>query len=489
MTDIAEQASQIAAAGDDTASKRKPLHPIVRLDYLVRIPASLIIMGILLSVFLYEPIGRWAVYLSIVYGLAWSHVAYFHARTREDSKAAEHLNLFVEAFLVGFFATLLSFRLWPAIAFLVASNSANLAIGGRSLAGRNSVGSLLGLAAGGLLVGFHFVPQTSPVTTALSIVSILVYTTLFALSSYQQTRNVIKAKQELFARHNEIEEQKKELERARWAAEEERAAAEEARQQAEAANQAKSAFVANMSHELRTPLNAIIGYSEMLVEDAGDSGHVDMVPDLEKIRTAGKHLLGLINSVLDLSKIEAGKMGLFIEEFSIPMIVKEVADTARPLIEKKGNKFVVQVQPMLGPLKGDVTKLKQVLLNLLSNASKFTENGTVRLDVVQERDPNGSNWTSFRVVDNGIGLTEAQIAKLFQAFSQADASTTRKYGGTGLGLAISRKFCQMMGGDITVSSTYGQGSTFAVKLPADVQNAEGEASRIYAIPPELLNGR
>jgi signal transduction histidine kinase len=481
--------------GDDTLPGRRGIHPIVKLDYAIRVPAALLMAGILISIAWGPPHNSLLLYLSLVYGIVWPHVGYIHARLRSDSKSAEHANLMFESFLLGFFSTLISFQLWPFIAFFAAANSANLAIGGRGLVARGIVSSLVGTITGGLIAGFHFSLASGPVTTVLSILTILVYTTLFALHSNQQTKNFLRAKQELTARHQEIAEQHAELqlawseaeqqrtaaEEARRAAEEARASAEEARSAAEAANQAKSSFLANMSHELRTPLNAIIGYSEMLVEDAADAGNEDLVPDLDRIRTAGKHLLGLINNVLDLSKIEAGKMALFIETFSIEELVSEVVDTARPLIEKRGNRFDVRVQPYLGNLKGDVTKLKQVLLNLLSNASKFTENGVVTLEVNEEYRPQLGTAIAFRVRDTGIGMTDEQMAKLFEAFTQADASTTRKYGGTGLGLAISRRFCQLMGGDIAVTSEYGRGSTFSVHLPSEVGNAEGEASRIFRV--------
>jgi hypothetical protein len=216
----------------------------------------------------------------------------------------------------------------------------------------------------------------------------------------------------------------------------------------------------------------------MLEEDAEDGGHTELIPDLQKIRTAGRHLLGLINSVLDLSKIEAGKMTLFIEELEIGKVVEETVSTARPLVEKNGNRFEVSVASDVGTLKGDAVKLKQVLLNLLSNASKFTSEGTVHLDVRRAFDFE-MVFIEFVVSDTGIGMTPEQLGKLFQAFTQADGATTRKYGGTGLGLVISRRFCQMMGGDIEVTSTYGSGSQFKVRLPALVTNEEGEATSIH----------
>jgi signal transduction histidine kinase len=313
----------------------------------------------------------------------------------------------------------------------------------------------------------------SPLTSVFSVVAIVCFSTVFALHSHLQTKRMLHAKQAVQDQKVQLEEQAGQLELARKAA-------EEAREAAESANRAKSAFLANMSHELRTPLNAIIGYSELLEEEAADGDPQDFVADLQKIRTSGKHLLRLINSVLDLSKIEAGKMTLFVETFDIARLVEEVVSTSTPLVEKKANRFVVENEPDLGSLKGDQTKLKQILLNLLSNASKFTENGEIALRVARERDREG-NWITFRVRDTGIGMTPEQLGKLFQAFSQADAATTRKYGGTGLGLALSQRFCQMMGGDVTVESAAGKGSTFTVRLPTDVGNEEGDATSIHRV--------
>jgi PAS domain S-box-containing protein len=240
-----------------------------------------------------------------------------------------------------------------------------------------------------------------------------------------------------------------------------------AREAAEQANRTKSAFLANMSHELRTPMNAIIGYSEMLVEEAEDLGQESFIPDLNKIHSAGKHLLGLINDVLDLSKIEAGKMTLYLEDFAISTMIGEVAATMQPLVEKNSNKLVVESPPDFGTMHADVTKVRQTLFNLLSNAAKFTHNGRITLTVARER-KDGVAHVAFRVSDTGIGMTPQQLGKLFNAFVQADASTTRKYGGTGLGLVISRKFCQLMGGDITVTSEEGKGTVFTALLPLHV---------------------
>jgi signal transduction histidine kinase len=287
----------------------------------------------------------------------------------------------------------------------------------------------------------------------------------------------------------------------------------------EVASQHKSQFLANMSHELRTPLNAIIGYSEMLQEEAEDLGEQTFLPDLVRINAAGRHLLGLINDILDLSKIEAGRMDLFLETFNVSDLIRDVAAIVQPLVEKNGNTLVVVCPDDIGEMHADLTKVRQTLFNLLSNAAKFTEHGTIALRVAREAPPlaplptaveRGSpsasrlaapplppagavggggpmgpqdrspvdseggmmgvgGWgVTFAVSDTGIGMTEEQLGRLFEAFSQAEASTRSKYGGTGLGLAISRHFCRLLGGDLTVTSTYGQGSTFTVSVPATV---------------------
>ena len=238
----------------------------------------------------------------------------------------------------------------------------------------------------------------------------------------------------------------------------------EARDKAEEVSRTKSAFLANMSHELRTPLNAIIGYSEMLQEDLEDAGRKELVPDLVKIHSAGKHLLGLINDILDLSKIEAGKMTIHAETFDVATLVREVASTIQPLVEKNGNHLEIEMADSLDQMHTDVTRVRQVLLNLLSNASKFTSQGRIGL-VVSTSEVDSEPFVVFEVSDSGIGMTPEQLAKLFQPFTQADSSTTRKYGGTGLGLAISKRFCQMMGGDVSVRSEHSKGSTFRVALP------------------------
>ena len=267
---------------------------------------------------------------------------------------------------------------------------------------------------------------------------------------------------------------------------------QQANRQLSEASQHKSQFLANMCHELRTPLNAIIGYSEMLQEEAEDLDADAFLPDLQRINSAGKHLLGLINDILDLSKIEAGRMDLDLTTFEIAPMIRDVQAIVQPLVEKNGNTLVIECPDDIGMMEADQTKVRQALFNLLSNAAKFTEQGRIEVRVAREtaltpsrhpptpgegeHDPaplpsrgGGAERVgalTFAVTDTGIGMTEEQLGRLFEAFSQAEASTRSKYGGTGLGLAISRHFCRLMGGDLTVESAYGQGSTFTVTLPS-----------------------
>ncbi|MDH5229343.1 MAG: ATP-binding protein [Gammaproteobacteria bacterium] len=239
--------------------------------------------------------------------------------------------------------------------------------------------------------------------------------------------------------------------------------------QAEQASLAKGSFLANMSHELRTPMNAIIGYSQMLEEEAEERRLDDLIPDLKKIQSSGRHLLALISDILDLSKIEAGKMELSLSEFEVETLIADTIATVQPMVEQNRNEFKVDIETKLGSMYADETKVRQALLNLMSNAAKFTEDGEIALKV-ECVDSEDEEMIRFSVSDSGIGLSEEQVSKLFNEFTQADSSTTRKYGGTGLGLAISRRFCRMMGGDIYVLSTLGQGSIFTIEVPMTVQD-------------------
>jgi signal transduction histidine kinase/CheY-like chemotaxis protein/methyl-accepting chemotaxis protein len=291
---------------------------------------------------------------------------------------------------------------------------------------------------------------------------------LYASEQYAETQQALKLTQE---KSHQLEQKSMEL----------RMAMEETKR----ATKAKSVFLANMSHELRTPLNAILGYSEMLLEDLEHIHDPSEVgDDLEKILSSGKHLLNLVNDVLDISKIESGKMSLYIEQIDIHAMLRDLEHTARPLADKNHNTLVFRSDEPLGEFHADHTKVRQILLNLLSNANKFCEHGEIKLDIKYEADNGEGAWFIFAVSDTGIGMSPEQLDKLFEAFTQADASTTRKYGGTGLGLTISREFSRMMGGNITVESTPGVGSNFTVRLPARVKMPEDQA-KPKALPQKV----
>jgi signal transduction histidine kinase len=255
-----------------------------------------------------------------------------------------------------------------------------------------------------------------------------------------------------------------------------------AQRQAEAATRAKSEFLASMSHELRTPLNAIILYSELLQEEARDRDNDTSVPDLQRIQFAGKHLLELINGILDLSKIEAGKMALELETFDVKTMIDELADSIGSLIHKNNNALTVRCAPDLGTMHGDLTKTRQILLNLLSNAAKFTALGTIAVEA-KRSDIKGALAIEFSVTDTGVGMTPEQSRMVFEPFTQADVTTTRKYGGTGLGLAIVSRFCELMGGTVSVDSKVGEGSRFIVRLPVEI--ADTTPGAINAAAPTI----
>ena len=242
----------------------------------------------------------------------------------------------------------------------------------------------------------------------------------------------------------------------------------EATAAAERANQAKSVFLAKMSHQLRTPLNAVIGYSEMLLEDAEIEHQKDHMADLRRINSAGKHLLSLVTDVLDMSAIEADRMELTVSPFGLGNFIEDVVATSRSLVTANNNQFAVDRGPDLGVVMSDPTRLRQVTLNLLSNAGKFTKNGLVTLSVAREKGPN-RDWIKLSVTDTGIGISQENLGRLFRDFNQAEASTATFYGGTGLGLALSRKISRIMGGDISVESKLGRGSCFTIRVPAYVE--------------------
>jgi len=280
--------------------------------------------------------------------------------------------------------------------------------------------------------------------------------------------------QRKYSLHLKEEAQKKDRE-TRKRLEEKNSELLESQKAAEAANEAKSTFLANMSHELRTPLNAIIGYSEMLIEDAEDENE-DFIPDLDKINNSGKHLLGLINDILDLSKVESGKMELYIEEFDLPNVMNEIESTIKPLVEKNNNTLTIECDSNLKTMTADITKIRQIMLNLLSNSSKFTNDGAITIHV--SNSISMDNAVDLVIADTGIGMSAEQVEKVFQPFTQADEKTTRKFGGTGLGLTITKMFAEMMGGDINLTSEEGKGTTFTVTIPLVVVDKKKKKSEV-----------
>ncbi|UCE32332.1 MAG: response regulator [Burkholderiales bacterium] len=596
---------------------KRTIHPILRLDYVVRLLGAPLGALLVAASRWNEPNPPLLWVLLAVYALVWPHVAYFTARSRPDSRAAEHVNLLIDCTLFGIATALVSFRPLPSTLLVTGILTSTASVGGWQLFARGTLALLLAaLTTGWLVTEFRATLETSLLATGIAVIGIFLYQLLLAIQTYYQARRFVSSRRQVEAQAEQIRRQNAELDEAlqtqtatsealrlinrvtvvdvdavlenlvssavrvcgadqcvlylfdgevlRMAAvhggdESFRArlkalaiepghgsaaarcalgrrpvhvediladpeyeagwqqsgdgfrtvlcvqmlqgdalvgiiavvrqvprafterqidvlalfadqaviALEKARlfRELQRASEHKSQFLANMSHELRTPLNAIIGFSEMLLESAQSRGANDQIRPLERVLRAAHHLLALISDILDLSRIEAGKMELHVEAVPLGPLIADVVATAQPLAEKNGSHIVLESSEDVGAIQADAMRLKQVLLNLISNACKFTERGTVTLRVSRAPDADGTECVQFAIRDTGIGMSPEQLSRLFQDFTQADQSTTRKYGGTGLGLAISRRLCRMMGGDIEVTSTVGEGSTFTVTMP------------------------
>ena len=453
--------------------KWQNLHPVVRLNFLVRL-ITCPLGALLIATARIDESNPAALWVGlVVYAFAWPHLVVMFARRWRDSKEAESICLVFDAVLFGFASALVSFRLPPTGSLLIAIMTSCAAVGGRPLILRGALAYLLGAGlTAALVTDFHWSNDWPLLNTTISLLTLLFFQVLLALQTNRSARNFVQIKKHAEEQAAQIREQNRALEEAR-----ERT--EAAMLQVEAANRAKSQFLANMSHELRTPMNAIIGYTELMLDETYGPLTPKMRDIHGRIERNGRHLLNLINEVLDLSKIEAGQLTLALGEYSLPEMIRAAVSAVESLAREKDLRLFITAAPVLPMARGDERRMSQVVLNLLGNAIKFTERGEVEVQVGLD---GGQFVVAVRDTGPGIAITDQQ--RIFEEFQQADTSLTRTKGGTGLGLAIARRIVELHGGRLWVESVPGAGATFTFTIPVAVRDEPAPPAAAATTPME-----
>lgn len=468
-----QEAKQGETLGDTGGAPVKHIHPLVGIDYPVRAVAYLFTGLMLLSVIMQHPTSTAVLTLLAGWTLVWPHLAYQIGKRSSDSKRVELRNLQVDSFMLGVCSALVGFDILATATMFTAINAAHLSTGGMRAALTGSFWFALGGVLAGMNTGYVVHGDSSVLTTVLSLVGMTIFTATFGIQSNNAVRGVIKARRELEERNRFIDEQRRQLDEARKVADLARRAADHAREAAEQANQAKSAFLANMSHELRTPLNAVIGFSDMMDHQVfGPLGHPKYREYVSYIASSGTHLLTLISDILDMSKVEAGKVALRAETMAVADVLNDAAIMIAPRATEAG---VTLVQEASGGTHFHVDRryALQVALNLISNAINFTpRGGTIWLDVVSAGEQAG-----FRVRDTGVGLAPEDIPAVLQPFGQMRNPGQTHGEGVGLGLPLAKKLVELHGGRLFIDSTLGRGTTVTAVFPGPARQGEGRSRR------------
>jgi len=438
----------------ETGADRRTVHPVVRLNRIVRVVGCPMAAVVVATVRIDEPTSPWIWAALFAYAIVWPQAAYWLARLSRDQKRAAHLCLMFDCACFGASGSLVSYRLVPTVVLMTGILTAVMGVGGVPLFGAGLAVLATVFVAGSLALDWHTAANTALVTIVLSLAVAFLFQLLLAFQSFRQAR-------ELIMKRRQIEEQTAQIVQQNEALEHAMLRAEDARRAVEAANLAKSRFLANMSHELRTPLNAIIGYTELMLDSTYGELPERARATLSRVERSGRHLLALINEVLDLSKIEAGQYKLEIAPFAIADTISAALSSLESLSREKGLKLWAQPAGELPHAIGDERRIMQVLVNLVGNALKFTASGEVEVAAKVEGDR-----FLVTVRDTGPGISPEFRTRIFQEFQQGDTSTTRPHGGTGLGLAISRRIVELHGGTLSILHTeLGAGSTFGFTLP------------------------